>query len=148
MDISQLSVGDSLMSPEWFQVSQQTIVDFAQATGDFQWIHLDEARCANESPFGVPIAHGFLTAALMPKMFAQCVSIDAGKHTMLNYGIDSLRYLEPVRANDFIKFAFSLTQIEKKSSGMLHKFSTTVDIKGRDKPALVGDFLMLLLANS
>jgi acyl dehydratase len=145
MDISELNVGVSLSSPECFQVSQQKVAEFAQATQDFQWIHLDVERCAKESPFKVPIAHGFLTAALMPKMFAECVSVDDKKFTMLNYGIDSLRYLEPVRVEDKIKFDFSLIEIEKKSSGYLHKFNTSVRIEGRDKPALVGSFLMLVI---
>ncbi|MFC4699599.1 MaoC family dehydratase [Glaciecola siphonariae] len=146
MDISQLNVGDTLTSPEWFQLKQQTINDFAHATGDFQWIHLDNERCKQQSPFKTTIAHGFLTAALMPKMFAQCVSIDDSKVTMLNYGIDTLRYLEPVRVNDKIRFVFSLSDIEKKPMGNLHKFNTSVEIEGREKPALIGDFLMLVIA--
>ena len=104
MNISDLNVGDCLSSPEWFQITQQKISEFAHATEDFQWIHLDQTRCAKESPFQVPIAHGFLTAALMPKMFAECLAIDDTKYTMLNYGIDSLRYLEPLRVDDKIKF--------------------------------------------
>lgn len=145
MNISTLNIGDSLSTPEWFQVTQQMINEFAEVTGDYQWIHLDQARCQSESPFKTTIAHGFLTAALMPQMFAKCVSIDASKFTMLNYGIDALRYLESVRVNDNIRFAFSLTDIETKPTGRLHKFNTKVEIEGRDKPALVGDFLMLLL---
>lgn len=145
MNISQLAIGDNLSTADWYEVTQQTINNFAKVTGDFQWIHLDEARCAVESPYRTTIAHGFLTAALMPQMFAKCVAIDASKFTMLNYGIDGLRYLEPVRVNDKIRFAFTLSDIEKKTTGRLHKFSTQVDIEGRNKPALVGEFLMLLI---
>ncbi|MBT1449434.1 MaoC family dehydratase N-terminal domain-containing protein [Glaciecola sp. XM2] len=145
MNISLLSVNDALACEGWYQVTQEKVDAFAKVTEDFQWIHIDQARCEKESPFKTTIAHGFLTAALMPKMFAQCVSVDPQKNTMLNYGIDKLRYLEPVRVNDEIKFSFVLSSIERKPMGSLYRFSTQVDIKGRDKPALVGEFLMLLL---
>jgi acyl dehydratase len=145
MNISSLNVNDALTSEHWYQITQEKVNAFAEVTEDFQWIHIDKKRCETESPFKTTIAHGFLTAALMPKMFAANVTIDPSKHTMLNYGIDSLRYLEPVRVLDEIKFKFSLTSIESKPMGGLYRFATQVDIKGREKPALVGEFLMLLL---
>lgn len=147
MNISLLNVNDTLASEQWYQITQEKVNAFAEVTEDFQWIHIDQERCVKESPFKTTIAHGFLTAALMPKMFADVVSIDPSKHTMLNYGIDSLRYLEPVRVLDEIKFTFSLSSIESKAMGKLYRFTTQVDIKGRKKPALVGEFLMLLLTN-
>lgn len=145
MNITTLKVGDALQTPQWYQITQQTINNFAEVTGDFQWIHLDVERCKSESPFKTTIAHGFLTAALMPMMFAKSITIDTNKFTMLNYGIDCLRYLEPVKVDDRIKFSFVLGGIDQKKSGSLHKFNTTVNIMGREKPALVGDFLMLLI---
>jgi acyl dehydratase len=148
MNISLLNVNDTLASEHWYQITQEKVNAFAEVTEDFQWIHIDQERCAQESPFRTTIAHGFLTAALMPKMFAAVVSIDPSKHTMLNYGIDSLRYLEPVRVFDEIKFKFVLSSIEAKTMGKLYRFTTQVDIKGREKPALVGEFLMLLITNS
>jgi acyl dehydratase len=148
MNISLLNVNDTLASEQWYQITQEKVNAFAEVTEDFQWIHIDQERCAEESPFRTTIAHGFLTAALMPKMFAAVVSIDPSKHTMLNYGIDSLRYLEPVRVFDEIKFKFVLSSIEAKTMGKLYRFTTQVDIKGREKPALVGEFLMLLITNS
>jgi acyl dehydratase len=148
MNISLLNVNDTLASEHWYQITQEKVNAFAEVTEDFQWIHIDQERCAEESPFRTTIAHGFLTAALMPKMFAAVVSIDPSKHTMLNYGIDSLRYLEPVRVFDEIKFKFVLSSIEAKTMGKLYRFTTQVDIKGREKPALVGEFLMLLITNS
>jgi len=147
MNISLLNVNDTLASEQWYQITQEKVNAFADVTEDFQWIHIDQERCVKESPFKTTIAHGFLTAALMPKMFADVVSIDPSKHTMLNYGIDSLRYLEPVRVLDEIKFTFSLSSIESKAMGKLYRFTTQVDIKGRKKPALVGEFLMLLITN-
>nr|WP_136249624.1 MaoC family dehydratase [Ningiella ruwaisensis] len=145
MDISQLNIGSSVQAPNWLTVDQNRINEFASATGDYQWIHIDEKRCKQESPFKTTIAHGFLTAALMPKMFGETISIDSKQYTMLNYGIDTLRYLEPVRVNDKIRFTFTLESIEQKETGRLHRFNTSVSIQGRDKPALIGTFLMLLV---
>ena len=145
MEFSQLTVGDDLPETTWFQITQQKINEFAVATGDHQWIHIDQERCAKESPFGTTIAHGFLSASLMPMMFEQVISVDPTQNTMLNYGIDSLRFLEPVRVDDFIKYQFKVAEIEQKATGRLFKVAAQVDIKGRDKPALVGTFLTLLI---
>jgi acyl dehydratase len=145
MDFIALKVGDKLAETPWFQVTQQQINEFADATQDHQWIHIDAERCAQESPFRTTIAHGFLSASLMPMMFEQVVSLDPTRNTMLNYGIDSLRFLEPVRVNDHIRYQFKVADIEQKATGRLFKFAVQVDIKERDKPALVGTFLTLLI---
>lgn len=145
MEFSQLTVGDDLPETTWFQITQQKINEFAVATGDHQWIHIDQERCAKESPFGTTIAHGFLSASLMPMMFEQVITVDPKQNTMLNYGIDSLRFLEPVRVDDFIKYQFKVAEIEQKPTGRLFKVAAQVDIRGRDKPALVGTFITLLI---
>ena len=145
MEFSQLSIGDKLPNSNWFKVEQAKINEFADATDDHQWIHIDEERCREESPFGTTIAHGFLSASLMPKMFEQVISIDPTKNTMLNYGIDTLRFLEPVRVNDELQYTFQVSDIEVKQSGKLFKVAVQVNIKGRDKPAMIGTFLTLLL---
>lgn len=145
MNFLALKVGDKLAETPWFQVTQQQINEFADATQDHQWIHIDAERCAQESPFKTTIAHGFLSASLMPMMFEQVVSLDPTRNTMLNYGIDSLRFLEPVRVNDHIRYQFKVADIEQKATGRLFKFAVQVDIKERDKPALVGTFLTLLI---
>ncbi|AEP29683.1 MaoC family dehydratase [Brumicola nitratireducens] len=145
MEFSKLNVGDNLPETAWFKISQQKINEFAVATGDHQWIHIDKERCAKESPFGTPIAHGFLSASLMPMMFEQVITVDPARNTMLNYGIDSLRFLEPVRVDDEIRYQFKVTDIEEKPTGRLFKVTAQVNIKDRDKPALVGTFLTLLI---
>ena len=145
MEFSQLNVGDNLPETTWFKITQQKINEFAVATGDHQWIHIDQERCAKESPFSTTIAHGFLSASLMPMMLEQIITVDPTQNTMLNYGIDSLRFLEPVRVNDYIKYHFNVVDIEQKSTGRLFKVAAQVDIKNRDKPALVGTFLTLLI---
>lgn len=141
----QLNIGDKLPETKWFQITQQKINEFADATEDHQWIHVDQKRCKQESPFGTTIAHGFLSASLMPMMFEQVITVDPARNTMLNYGIDSLRFLEPVRVNDHIKYTFQVADIEQKATGKLFKVAVQVDIKEREKPALVGTFLTLLI---
>jgi len=147
MQFSDLEVGQTIESKQWRVVSQDMIQQFAEATGDHQWIHLDQVRCELESPFQTTIAHGFLTSSLMPKSFADLVSVDPKKYTMLNYGVDALRFLEPVRSGDKVKYAFTLSSIEQKPLGRLYKVDASVAIDHRDKPAMVGTFLMLLIAN-
>jgi acyl dehydratase len=147
MKIDQLSIGKSFENDDYILISQEQVQQFADATGDHQWIHLDSQRCATESPYKTTIAHGFLTVSLMPKLFAQCLEIDEKTTTMINYGMDQLRFIEAVRVNDEIKYAFTLLEIEEKPQGHLYKFSGEVRIKGREKPALVGTFLSLVLIN-
>ena len=146
MEFSKLTVGDELPETTWFQITHQKINEFAVPTGDHQWIHIDQERCAKESPFKTTIAHGFLSASLMPMMFEQVISVDPMKFTMLNYGIDSLRFLEPVRVNDEIRYQFKVADVEDKAMGKLYKVAAQVEIEGREKPALVGTFLTLLIA--
>jgi len=143
-----LTPGDSLGETDWMPISQIMINDFADATGDHQWIHVDAARCEQQSPFGTTIAHGLLSTALMPKCFYALIELDSSKQTLLNYGVDSMRFLEPVRVNDQIRYSVSLHSIEDKASGKLYRFDCEVQIKDREKPAMVGRFLMLLVSPS
>ena len=119
------------------------INQFADATGDHQWIHLDSVRCKNESPFKTTIAHGFLTASLMPKAFAEVIEDSPRIASTINYGIDKLRFLEPVRCNDGVKFQFTVVGIDDKPMGALYKVEATAQLKSCEKPALIGTFLML-----
>ena len=145
MDITQLTVGSSHEGTTFHRVTQQQIQKFAEATGDHQWIHLDEVKCKKYSPYKTTIAHGFLTLSLMPKMFEQCIEINPATTTMINYGMDTLRFIEAVRVNDNIKYMFTLVNIESKGLGDLYKFEGKVIIEGRPKPALIGSFLTLVI---
>lgn len=140
-----LSVGDLLEQPEWLTVTQDMINQFADATGDHQWIHLDGARCEKESPFKTTIAHGFLSASLMPKAFAEVVSPSECIASMINYGIDKLRFLEPVKCNDSLKYQFKLIEVTEKPQGKLFKVEASCLLKSSGNPALVGSFLMLAI---
>lgn len=138
-----LKTGDVLSQPQWITVSQEMINQFAEATGDHQWIHLDEAKCEKESPFGTTIAHGFLSASLMPKAFAEVIAPSDKVRSMINYGIDKLRFLEPVKSGDAIKYQFKVSEITEKPQGKLYKVDGSCVLKSSGNPALVGSFLML-----
>ncbi|OJF67922.1 dehydratase [Alteromonas sp. V450] len=138
-----LSVGETLEQTGWLTVTQEIINQFAEATGDHQWIHLDAERCEKESPFRTTIAHGFLTASLMPKAFAEVISPSENIASMINYGIDKLRFLEPVKSNDAVKYQFKLVDVSDKPQGKLFKVEASCIVKSTGNPALVGGFLML-----
>ena len=138
-----LAIDESLTQPEWLTVTQDMINQFADATGDHQWIHLDSVKCEKESPFKTTIAHGFLTASLMPKAFAEVIAPSERIASMINYGIDKLRFLEPVKSNDAVKYQFKLVDVSEKPQGKLFKVEASCLLKSSGNPALVGGFLML-----
>ncbi|MCU7555802.1 MaoC/PaaZ C-terminal domain-containing protein [Alteromonas sp. ASW11-19] len=138
-----LQINDTVIQNSWHKVTQQSIDQFAEATGDYQWIHTNPARCEKESPFKAPIAHGFLTASLMPDAFSSILTEDARITSLINYGIDNLRFLEPVVVNSEVQYQFTVAEVTDKPSGRLFRIRASCAIKGRDKPALVGEFLLL-----
>ncbi|MBL4631441.1 MAG: MaoC family dehydratase [Paraglaciecola sp.] len=143
-----LTLGEQLPVGDWISISQADIDMFAKATNDHQWIHVDPKRCEKESPFKTTIAHGYLTVTLMPNSLYQSIEPDPKYQSLLNYGVDKIRFIEPVRVNDRIRFATTLIKTEQKSSGKLFYFETTAQIEGRDKPAMKGVFLTLLVGAS
>lgn len=145
-DLLKLAVNEQLTPSEWMVIDQARINLFAEATGDHQWIHIDEDRCAKYSPFKSTIAHGFLTVTLMSEVFYHMIKLDSATQTLLNYGVEKIRFLEPVRVNDQIRFVSKLLKTEPKSSGLLFHFETQAQINNREKPAFIGTFLMLLVA--
>lgn len=144
-ELLELEAGEELGITEWISIDQNVISRFADVTNDQQWIHVDVERCKKESPFKTPIAHGLLSTALMPNAFYQLISLDSNTQTLLNYGVDKLRFLEPVRVNDKIRYHVRLDSRTVKSTGVLYRFNTQVEIENRDKPAMIGIFLMLLV---
>jgi acyl dehydratase len=143
-----LTTGEQLPVGDWISISQADIDMFAKATNDHQWIHVDPQRCEKESPFHTTIAHGYLTVTLMPNSLYQSIEPDPVYQSLLNYGVDKIRFIEPVRVNDKIRFMSTLIKIEQKTSGKLFYFETTAQIEGRDKPAMKGVFLTLLVGAS
>lgn len=141
----ELAPGDVMQQTHWHEITQRSINQFAEATDDYQWIHTDPARCEEESPFNTTIAHGFFTASLMPKAFDSVIEDSAAIASVINYGVDHLRFLEPVRCNDAIRFNFTVKAVEQKRAGTLIKISAECMLRDAEKLAMAGTFLMLVV---
>ena len=127
---------------DWIEIDQDRINKFAEATGDFQYIHVDKDRAA-ETPFGTTIAHGFLTLSLLSKLSSMSGGIKLENAVMgINYGLDKVRFVNPVRVNSKIRARFELIGAEeKKPKHFLLKHNVTVEIEGEEKPALIAEWL-------
>jgi acyl dehydratase len=127
-------------------VGQQSIDTFADVTGDHQWIHVDVARAKAESPFGGPVAHGFLTLALLAAGVESAGVVPADAKGAINYGLDNIRFIAPVPAGKQVTASFKLTDVEDKGAkGQLLRLSAVLNVEGSDKPAIVGDVLALVI---
>jgi acyl dehydratase len=133
-------VGKEVAVSDWLQVTQDRIDRFADATGDHQWIHVDPARAARESPFGSTIAHGYLTLSLLPHMMMETLDIQGGRMS-INYGLDRVRFAAPVRAGDRIRARFSLAKLEDIAGGIQHAWHALIEIEGQHKPACVAEMI-------
>ena len=138
-------VGRDLGASGWVAVGQDGIDAFAACTGDRQWIHVDVERARRESPFGAPIAHGYLTLSLVAAMVMQLGVIPSDAATGLNYGLDKVRFIAPVKAGARVRTRASLLSAEAHSGGVLLKLNCTLEIEGETKPALVAELLCLLI---
>ena len=129
---------------EWRVVDQDRIDLFADATDDHQWIHVDPARAAAESPFGGPVAHGFLTLALVPALTAGL--LDVGRTAMVvNYGLDRVRFLQPVLAGSRVRATTVVDGAEPTAQGVRVSSTVTVEIEGAPRPALVAQTIALFV---
>ena len=131
------SVGLEIGLSSWVTVTQDMIDTFGQTTGDIQFIYNDPVA-AVDTPFGGTIAHGFLLLSLLPGMIAQCVPQASENRTAVNYGIDNLRFISPVRAGSRVRGRFVLAEYsEPRPDASKHSWDVTLEIEGEDKPALV-----------
>jgi len=134
-------IGKEVGVSEWLTVDQERINQFAEATGDHQYIHVDPERAA-ATPFGTTIAHGFLTMSLMVLMGYEGSTKLENTVMGINYGFDKLRFINPVKVNSKIRGRFKLLSAEeKKPNHYLLKHEVTVEIEGNDKPALIAEWL-------
>ncbi len=134
-------IGKEVGISEWLLVDQERINQFADATGDHQYIHVDSDRAA-QTPFGTTIAHGFLTMSLMVLMGYEGSTKLENSVMGINYGFDKLRFINPVKVNSKIRGRFQLISAEeKKPNQWLLKHNITVEIAGEEKPALVAEWL-------
>lgn len=154
MDMAKLDVanleafrklaGTALPVGDWITISQEMIADFARATGDFQWIHTDPERAARESPFGKPVAHGFLSLSLLSKLLGDSILV----HSVVmgvNYGLNKVRFPSPVPVGSRVRLQGTVLHTELYGqNGLKVTWNCTVDIEGAEKPACVAEFISLM----
>ena len=131
------AVGQHLGYSEWLTITQERINQFADATGDHQWIHVDPVR-AKDGPFGACIAHGYLTLSLVNLFLPQIVEV-RGIRMGVNYGVDKVRFPAPVRVGARIRGGGELVKAEEVKDGVQATVRVTVEIEGSDRPACVAD---------
>lgn len=131
-------VGEEVFVTDWVRITQERIDQFAQATGDFQWIHVDAQRAASASPFGSTIAHGFLTLSLLGKFYEDHLSLPFCEMG-INYGLNKVRFTQPVRVNSQVRGRFVLAKLENISGGIQLTFTVLIEIDGLAKPACVAE---------
>jgi len=142
-------VGQELGVSEWITINQERINDFADFTGDHQWIHVNVERAKRESLFGTTIAHGYLTLSLAAALSIELGIIPAGVSQALNYGLDKVRFLAPVKSGSRVRDRVVLLAAEPQGKGrILLKFRNTIEIEGEAKPALIADALSLLVTEA
>lgn len=135
--------GKELGCSDWMTIDQERINLFAEATGDFQFIHVDPEKAA-QTPFGSTIAHGFLSLSLMPKLMEGLLVAPEGLKMAVNYGLDSVRFIQPVKVNSKVRLKVTLTDVtEKKPGQWLLKATATLEIDGQEKPAYIAESLSL-----
>ena len=131
------AIGKHLGHSDWLQITQERINQFADATGDHQWLHVDPERAKN-GPFGACIAHGYLTLSLVNMFLPQIVEVH-GIRMGVNYGCDKVRFPSPVRVGSRVRGSGELVKIEDVKDGVQATIRVTVEIEGSDRPACVVD---------
>ena len=145
LDDVKAAVGTPLGASDWVEVTQDRVNQFADATGDHQWIHTDVERARRESPFGGPIAHGYLTLALSNMLLPQIIEV-RGVSLGVNYGTARVRFPAPVPVGSRVRATAELVACDDIPGGIQTTIRITVEIEGGDKPACVVDSLSRWLA--
>ncbi len=142
-------VGKELGVTEWMTVDQERINNYAEFTGDHQWIHVDVERARRESPFGSTITHGYLTLSLASSWQYELGIVPVGVSESLNYGLERVRFLAPVKVGSRIRDRAVLLAVEPKDKNrILLKTRNTIEIEGETRPALIADALSLLILDT
>ena len=134
-------IGKEVACSDWLAIDQQRIQQFADATGDQQWIHTDPARALRESPYRSTIAHGYLTLSLLPHLIESCLRVD-DIGMAINYGLDRVRLPAPVLAGQRVRALLVLDRLETVTGGVQAHWSATVELEHSDKPACVAQMLV------
>jgi acyl dehydratase len=132
-------VGQEVGVSAWHSITQRQIDDFARVTGDDQWIHIDAARAERDSPYATTIAHGFLTVSLLPILIREAV--DLRGRMSINYGFNRLRFTSAVPSGSRIRARFTLNSMKDVEGAVEIAWGVVVEIEGREKPALVAEWL-------
>ncbi|TVP52790.1 MAG: MaoC family dehydratase [Halomonadaceae bacterium] len=143
--VSELTsyIGKDLGHSQWMTIDQERVNQFAECTGDHQFIHLDEEK-ARQTPFGGTIAHGFLSLSLLPVLSAGLLIQPQGLKMAVNYGLDSLRFIQPVRVGSRVRLQITVTDVTEKNPGQwLVKSRSTLEVEGQEKPAFIAEALTL-----
>ena len=143
LDALKELVGQEVAVTDWFTMTQDRIQQFADATLDHQWIHVDVERAKKESPFKTPIAHGFLTLSLLAHFMEDAVSIDQKFSLAVNYGMNKMRFVSPVKVGARIRARFVLAATrDVEPRGLEAQYNATIEVEGSEKPACVAEWLV------
>jgi acyl dehydratase len=143
IDVRSLAghVGRELGVSDWFTISQAQINQFADATGDHQWIHIDPAKAATDSPFKTTIAHGFLTLSLISQLLRGAIQFE-GTRMAINYGLNRVRFVSPVLSGSRVRGRFTLASVEDAGGAIQAIWQATIEHEGADKPVCVAEWLV------
>ena len=141
LDEMRALVGSEVAVSDWVEVTQERVNRFADATDDHQWIHVDLERCKTESPFGGPIAHGFLTLSLLSALFEQSIAMLDAK-MVINYGLNKVRFPAPVPVGSRVRARLTLAKIEDIDGGAQLEWQVVVEREGGSKPVCVAEMLL------
>lgn len=133
-DVAGLA-GTDLGSTDWLEITQDRVDEFAEATDDHQWIHVDPER-AKDGPFGAPIAHGFLTLSLAVKFWTELLDV-TGVTTKVNYGLDKVRFVSPVKVGARVRMSGVIAEVAEVPGGYQLTVDQTIELEGAPKPAVV-----------
>ena len=139
--------GQELGSSDWYEVTQEAVNLFADATGDHQWIHVDVERAKKESPFGGPIAHGYLTLSLLVPLLAQVLTVSDAVMGV-NYGLNKVRFPSPVPVGSKVRATATLKEVTEFAGGLQYSLTVTVEREGGDKPVCVAEPVYRVYAGS
>jgi acyl dehydratase len=135
-------VGREIGVTEWVPITQERIQQFAEATEDRQWIHIDRARARKESPYGDTIAHGFLTLSLLSHLMKEAIQVQGGVRLAVNYGLNRVRFPAAVRADSRIRARIALLELKELSDAAEATYSVTIENEGSAKPVCVAEWIV------
>ncbi|MGF6966902.1 acyl dehydratase [Paraburkholderia sp. WC7.3g] len=139
-DALRALIGAEPLVSEWLSVDQERVNRFAEATGDHQWIHVDPERANRESPFGGPVAHGFLTLSLIPALLGKTVKIE--QCMGINYGLNRVRFISPVLVGSSLRGKFAVNSVtDVDNSGVQLAWNVTLERQGSERPVCVAEFI-------